>query len=110
MNCEFCGREAHLSHYENSKETVVYDCTYCPVLTSFYVRDVDNVICKIAFMIDKGNKSYIWTNNYLKNTSYITEVGGSSSDRDPLIFKSPKTLGLTPQNVRGKLSMYMTFL
>lgn len=111
MNCEFCGRETFLSHYENSKETAVYDCKHCPVLTSFYVREADSFICKIAFLLNRGAKAYIWTNNFVKNTSYISDISpDSGSIKDPLLFKAPKTINLTPQNVREKLSMYMTFL
>lgn len=112
-DCEFCGKELHLSHYENEKEIEVYDCTHCPVLTSFYFMHKDGARIKTSFMLDKNEKVYIWTNNYLRGISYITDVGISLSaamDRDPLILKFPKIMNISPKNVHEKFSFYMTFL
>lgn len=113
MNCEFCGREAHLSHYENAKEVAVYDCTHCPVLTSFYVQEDSGAVNKISFMMERQNKTYIWTNNFVKKTSIITDVDislSSSTDKSPLILRFPKVMNINPQNVQEKLSLYLTFL
>lgn len=110
-DCEFCGKPLHLSHYENGKEVEVYDCTNCPVLTSFYFMGEQRV--KTAFMLDRNEKVYIWTNNYIKDVSYITDVGVTLSptkDVSPLVYKFPKIMNVNPQNVHEKFSFYMTFL
>jgi CRISPR/Cas system-associated protein Cas10 (large subunit of type III CRISPR-Cas system) len=112
-DCEFCGRELHLSHYENNKEIAVYDCTHCPVLTSFYFLDKEGERIKTSFMLDRNEKVYIWTQNYIKGVSYITDVGVTLSavrDKSPLLIKFPKIMNINPKNVHEKFSFYMVFL
>lgn len=113
MNCEFCTKPLTFSHEENGKEVKVYDCKNCPVLTSFHFLDKDSERIKTSFFIDKNEKVYIWTNNYVRGISYITDVGIRISlvkDKDPLVIKFPKIMSITPQNVYEKFSFYMTFL
>lgn len=112
MECEFCGRELHLSHMENERTVEVYDCTHCPVLTSFYFNAESDDRLKTTFMLDRNEKVYIWTNNYTKGISYITDVGVSLSmtKENPLVIKFPKIMNINPQNVHEKFSFYMTFL
>ena len=113
MECEFCNREMHLSHLENEKTVEVYDCTHCPILTSFYFKADSGEKLKVSFMLDRNEKTYIWTNNYVKGISYITDVGVSLSavkDKDPLVLKFPKIMNINPTNVREKFSFYMVFL
>jgi hypothetical protein len=113
MNCDYCGRDLHLSHYENNREIAVYDCTHCPMLVSYHFREENGAKTKVSFMLDRRDKVYIWTNNYTKNNSYIVDVSAtlhSSMEKDPLILKFPKIMNITPDNVLEKLSFYMTFL
>lgn len=113
MNCEFCGRDLHLSHYEKNKEIAVYDCTYCPVLTSFYFLEETGARLKTTFMIDRKGRLYMWTNNYTSDNSYITDVNASLSssfEKDPQLIKFPKIMNITPENVTQKFSFYMTFI
>ena len=109
-DCEFCGKELRLSHHENGKEVEVYDCTHCPVLTSFYYMGEHRI--KTSFFLDKNEHVYIWTNNYTKGISYITDVGVSlaKDGRDPLLLKFPKIMNINPKNIHEKFSFYMVFL
>jgi hypothetical protein len=117
-NCEFCGKELHLSHYEGGQKIAVYDCTHCPVLTSFHFMTevgnlaTDNMRIKTTFMLDRNEHIYIWTNNYGKGISYITDVGVTlaKSGRDPLLIKFPKIMNINPQNVHEKFAFYIVFL
>jgi hypothetical protein len=111
--CEFCHNPLQFSHQENTKEIEVYDCRHCPVLTSFYYFEKDGTRIKTSYMLDRNEKVYIWTNNYITNSSYITDVGVSlsvQSDRNPLVVRFPKIMNINPTNVHEKFSFYMTFL
>lgn len=118
MKCEFCQSLCHLSHKENEdrenkkKYTAVYDCTHCPVLTSFYVDNESGSVIKTVFMLDRNEKVYMWTNHHLKKISYITDVGVTlaAAGKNPLILKFPKVMPLTPTNVHDKFKFYMVFL
>lgn len=114
MKCEFCNNELKLSHLENEKTVEVYDCVHCPVMTSFYFKaDPSAEKLKVSFMLDRKEKVYIWTNNYAKGISYITDVAVSLSslkDKDPLVLKFPKIMKINPTNVHEKFSFYMVFL
>jgi ssDNA-binding Zn-finger/Zn-ribbon topoisomerase 1 len=110
MNCEFCKKPLHFSHHENNKEIEVYDCNNCPVLTSFYYFHEDGDCAKVTFMLDKNERGYMWTNNYIKNISYITDLGNSTSGKDPLILKFPKIMNVNPDNIYDKFKFYMVFL
>ena len=108
MNCQFCQNPLKFSHYENSKEVEAYECNRCPVMIFFYVFHKDGSPFKTTFMLDKNEKTYMWTNHYIKENSYITFVGDRNS-LEPLI-KFPKIMNLTPTNVREKFNFYMVFL
>lgn len=118
MNCEFCDRNLHLSHYENNKETAVYDCLNCPVLVSyhFFLGDQkagEPVRTKTDYMIDRHGRSYIWTNNYIKNNSYIVDLSVSLGIREnttPLLVTFPKIMNVNPNNIHEKFSFWVTFL
>lgn len=120
MNCEFCGSNLKLSHYENNKETAVYDCIDCPVLISFsyFLGDQkagEPVRTKTSYMIDRHGKCYVWSNNYIKGNSYITDISESGLDkalsgRSPLLITFPKLMNINPTNIHEKLSFYLTFL
>lgn len=114
MNCEYCGRDLHLSHYENNKEMSVYDCTNCPVLVSFYFFENTGVLAKTVFMVDRHGRSYMWSNNYIKQNSYITDLSVTMSanmkGKDPTVVTFPKVMNINPKNVHEKFSFYMTFL
>lgn len=111
IDCEFCNKPLHLSHYENNKEIAVYDCTNCPVLTSFYYFDKDGAPAKTCFLIDKNEKSYMWTNNHINGDSYIQELKVTSAPGfNPTILKFPKIMNVNPSNVYEKFAFYMVFL
>ena len=114
MKCEFCNNDLKFSHLENEKTVEAYDCPNCPVLTSFYFKaDASKEKLKVSFMLDRNEKAYIWTNNYVKGISYITDVGVSLSPtglKDPLILKFPKIMKINPTNIHEKFSFYMVFL
>lgn len=109
MNCEFCQKPLRFSHHENNKEVGVYDCTNCPLLVSFYYLHADGKSVKTTFMLDRNQKSYLWTNNYLNNNSHITDLS-SNDGRDPIILKFPKIMNINPDNVYEKFAFYMVFL
>lgn len=119
MNCEFCNKSLKFSHYENVKEIAVYDCVYCPVLTSFYfnskvpLKFAERI--KTSFMFEKQNKTYIWTNNYMKNISHITDLSPDAesialSRKDPVIISFQKIMDINPNNIYEKFSFVMTYL
>lgn len=113
MNCEFCNKPLNLSHKENGDEIEVYDCVHCPVLTSFFFLHKDSERIKTSFMIDKNGRTYIWTNNYINNNSYITDVSLSLSpvtNKDPCLVKFPKIMNINPKNVHEKFKFYMVFI
>lgn len=118
MNCEYCGANLHLSHYENNKETGVYDCTNCPILVTYYFLEANQktesaALVRTEFMIDRNGRTYIWTNNYVKNNSYIFDLAVSPSIRvleNPLLITFPKIMNINPTNIHQKFSFYMTFL
>lgn len=112
MNCEFCNKPLRFSHHENSKEVEVYDCTHCPVLVSFYYLHKDGSAIKTTFMLDRNEKCYLWTNNYIQNISYIHDAGTAAAreGRDPLILKFPKLMSINPDNIYQKFAFYMVFL
>lgn len=111
MNCEFCQKPLKFSHHENNNEVEVYDCHNCKVLTSFYFFHKDGSQFKTVFMIDKNEKSYTWTNNYVKGISYIVDVGTSiNKDRDPVLIRFPKIMNISPTNIYEKFAFYMVFL
>lgn len=111
-DCEFCGKELHLSHMENGKEVEVYDCTHCPNMVSFHFLAKDGPRIKTVYMLDRNEHVYIWTNNYVKGISYITDVGVTiaKDGRDPCLIKFPKIMNINPENVNEKFSFYMVFL
>lgn len=117
MKCLFCSNKCRLSHKENEdredkkKYTAVYDCNYCPVLTSFYINNEDNSHVKTVFMLDRNEKVYMWTDHHEKKFSYITDIGISLArdGRDPLVLKFPKLMNVTPSNVHDKFKFYMLF-
>lgn len=108
MNCEFCQHQLNFSHHENNKEVEVYDCTNCPVLTSFSFFAKDGMRMKTAFMIDRSEKLYVWTNNYINNTSSLNEVN-IKRQSEPLIIKFPKIMNIDPNNVQEKMAIYLVF-
>jgi hypothetical protein len=113
MKCQFCNNNLRFSHHENDNTIVAYDCNKCPVLTSFYYVQKENKLAKICFMLDRVGSLYIWTNNYLKNCSYITDVGISfagGGHKDPLVIKFPKIMNINPDNVYEKLGFYLVFI
>jgi hypothetical protein len=112
MNCEFCDHNLCLSHYENSREIEVYDCTHCPVLISFHYFAKDGIRIKTVYHVDKNQRVYIWTNNYIKETSYIEEtyiMTRIDLKSEPLTIRFPKIMPVTPQNVEEKLSFFLVF-
>lgn len=117
MKCEFCKSKCRLSHKENedredkTKFVAVYDCIHCPVLTSFHVQNEDGVLIKTVFMLDRNEKTYMWTNHHAKNFSYITDIGIqlAKDGRDPMILKFPKLMNVNPSNVHDKFKFYMIF-
>jgi len=62
-------------------------------------------------MIDKNEKTYMWTNHYIKGISYINYVGVAADNinREPLL-NFPKIMNITPSNVKEKFAFYMVFL
>jgi hypothetical protein len=112
MNCEFCHKPLRFSHHENNKEIEVYDCNNCPVLTSFHYLHKDGSPVKTTFMLDRNEKCYLWTNNYILNISYIHDLSIplAREGRDPMILKFPKIMNINPDNVHEKFSFYMVFL
>ena len=111
MNCEFCQKPLKFSHKENNDEVEVYDCHNCKVLTSFYFFHKDGSQFKTTFLIDKNERTYMWTNNYLKGTSHISEMRVTSAPGfDSTILKFPKIMNVNPTNVHEKFAFYMVFL
>jgi hypothetical protein len=118
MNCEFCGNKCWFSRKENvdkdnkKKYISVYDCMKCPVHTSFYINNEDGSKVKTVFMLDRNEKVYMWTDHFVKNFSYVTDIGISLArdGRDPLIIKFPKLMNVKPTNVLDKFKFYMVFL
>lgn len=113
MNCEFCYQELFFSHYENGfHANKVYDCSNCPVLTSFCFTQENFIKTKTIFVIDRKKHLYTWTNNYLNNTSYIFDIEASlaSFEKDPCIIRFPKIMNINPNNVYEKFIFYMTWL
>ncbi len=113
MNCEFCQHELFFSHLENHKEVEVYDCKGCPVLVSFSFFVEGKTRIKTSFFIDRGEKLYIWSNNYLNNVSYISEVtvkeAKGPQDSGPFHIKFPKIMNIDPDNVKEKLAFFLVF-
>jgi len=110
MNCEFCQQVLKFSHHENGKEIEVYDCHNCPVLTSFYYFHEDGSPAKTCFTLDRNEKTYLWTNNYVKGKSYIQELKITSAPGfDSMVLELPKLINVTPSNVNEKFSFYMIF-
>ena len=111
MKCEFCNQSLTFSHHENIKEIEVYDCLHCPVLTSFYYFE-DGSRVKTTFILDKNEKSYMWTNHYGKQISYITDLGvdTAKAGRDTTLLRFPKIMNVTPLTVYEKFKFYMVFL
>lgn len=112
MNCEFCNKQLRLSRLENEKEVEVYECIHCPVLTSFHCLHKDGSPIKTTFLLDRNEKCYLWTNNYIQNISYIHDAGTAAAreGRDPLILKFPKIMNINPTNIYEKFAFYMVFL
>jgi hypothetical protein len=115
MKCEYCENNLLFSHYENQKEIAVYDCTECPILTSFYVYCDSPAIVKISFMFEKNGHSYIWTNNYITNSSYIVNVSrhidfSALKDNLGIIVEFPQIMKINPSNVLQKFSFCMCYL
>jgi len=115
MNCQFCNKLLTFSRWENDKEIIIYDCKHCPVLVSFYFLYDESskahdsyVLTKIVFMIDIKGKLYLWTNNFIKNNSYIINL--YSMNIDPLVVKFPKIMNITPDNVVERLAFYMLWI
>lgn len=117
MKCLFCKSKCRLSHKENedrenkNKYVSVYDCINCPVLTSFFINNEDNVHIKTVFMFDRNEKLYLWTDHHQNKYSYISDAGMSvaSNGKDPLILKFPKLMNANPSNVKDKFKFYMIF-
>jgi hypothetical protein len=62
-------------------------------------------------MIDKNEKNYTWTNNYIRGLSYIVDASVPiNNDRDPVLIRFPKIMSITPANVHEKFAFYMVFL
>lgn len=112
MNCEYCHKPLHFSRHENNKEVEVYECNHCPVLVSFHYLHITGSPVKTTFMIDKNEKCYLWTNNYIQNISYIHDAGTAASreGRDALILNFHKLMNVTPSNIHEKFAFYMVFL
>jgi hypothetical protein len=112
MNCEFCKKPLRFSHHENNKEVEVYDCYHCPVQISFSFFHKDGSSFKSTFFINKNERLYSWTNNFLTGLSYITDVGGTfgPSTKDPVLIRFPKIMNINPDNIHEKFSFYMVFL
>lgn len=111
MKCTFCKNNCRLSHKENENKVEVYDCIKCPVLTSFHISIEDGSTIKTVFMLDRNEKTYMWTDHHQKNFSYITDIGISLArdGRDPLVLKFPKLMNVNPKNVHDKFKFYMLF-
>lgn len=112
MNCEFCHHVLAFSHFENLKEVEIYDCKNCPILVSFAFFVADGLRIKTIFCIDRNQRLYIWTNNYLTNQSYINEVYYKTRldlQSEPFTIRFPRIMSLTPDNVKDKLALCMVF-
>ena len=112
MNCQFCQNRLSISHYEGDGKTAVYQCLECPVLVWFHY--IENDLTKVVYSIDKNGRNYIWTNNYLRDRSYITDVTPNHEshplEKDPLLIRFPKLMNVTPANVRERFSFFMVFI
>lgn len=68
---------------------------------------------KVEFAIDKQGHLYTWTDNYVKGSSYITDLNVSLfslQNKSPILIVFPKLMNVTPTNVREKFSFFMVFL
>ena len=113
VKCEYCDNILKFSHFENKKEIIVFDCQFCPFLISFYFwNEEGGSLTKITFMIIKNGQFYIWTNNFIKQNSYISIISTDNTtlmSSEPLIT-FPKIMDITPANIDKKLSFVMTWI
>ncbi len=106
--CEFCNFHLEFSHSENN--IMIFDCINCPMLISFSFDH--NVRVKTVFLLDRNQQIYLWTINYLTETSYISSayydilVNGKIAD----LVNFPKIMQVSPYNIYQKFNLYMTFL
>lgn len=110
MNCQFCNQPLLFSHYENDKEVSIYDCRNCPMLIMFHYLLSEDKLIKIAFFLNRKKRTYVWVNNFIKNSSYVNEilVAPSSITNNP-VLQLPKLVDVSPENVYQKFSFYMVF-
>ena len=76
-------------------------------------KELDYFLTKIVFMLDKKSKFYMWTNNYAKQTSYITDLSAifnSSKSSNSMLVEFPKIMNINPQNVAEKLAFYLVWI
>jgi uncharacterized protein (DUF1015 family) len=108
--CDFCKDELTFSHTENNKLLTVFQCNHCPILIFYYFTQELNK-ARTAFLLDKKEHQYFWTNNYINNCSYIIEISESSSyDGNGHLVDFPKVMEINPINIFEKFSLWMTFI
>jgi len=108
--CEYCKSQLVFSFFEDGKETFVYQCNSCPILTYsyYYSNSSDRPPDKIMFYLDRYDKAYTWTNDFKTNSSYITCL--SQPFEHSLIIKFPHIMKLNPDNIYIKFNFCVTFL
>jgi hypothetical protein len=110
MKCQYCKHPLKLSHYENNKEVSIWDCLSCPIMISFSY--LGEKLIKTSFFFERNEKRYIWSNDHVKEYSYITVLEPLQKNMlnyNPNILKLPKIINVTPENLYEKFSFYMTF-
>jgi len=104
MNCLYCNKSLSLSHKEDKDLIFVFNCLNCPILVYYYFSN--KKLIKMSFMIYYQTNIYCWTNNFVKQTSYIY----SSNSLDPKLLSLPQLVELNPNNIKDKLTFYLTFI
>lgn len=108
MKCQYCKLPMRFSHHENNKEIAVWDCLNCPMMVfSAFLGDHR---VKTSFFLEKNGKRYIWTNDYVKESTYVSSMEPIKDiNHTPIILRLPKLIDVTPENVYEKFSFYMLF-
>jgi|SRR5271170_4582247 len=115
-HCPFCKARANYCHAENDNTGMVYECRHCPVLVFLHYsqdKEYKDRLEKAEFAIDKQGHLYTWTDNYVKGSSYITDLDVSLfslQNKSSILIAFPKLMNVTPTNVREKFGFYMIFL
>ena len=113
MKCEFCQGELSHSHHENNKQTQVYECLECPLLIQFHYDLSTMERIKTCYLIDRSNRLYLWTNNYLEKSSHIVDLGVTLYDlkyNSATIVSFPQIVKLSPLTISQKLASYLLFI